>query len=94
MALPTDLILDGAISSNAKVVYAVLMTFPTDRVRAGSAVIVTHREVIEKSNLSHHTVVKCLARLELSGWIMQERTSGYANRYVFTSPVPQTNRIT
>lgn len=99
IALPTDLIFDDRISSNAKVVFAVLMTFPKDKVRAGSAVAapavtVTHREVIEKSNLSQHTVVKSLARLKLTGWITQERIAGFANRYVLTLPVPESERIT
>lgn len=93
--LPTDLILDGGISSNAKVVYAVLRTLPKDKVQAGSATVVTvtHREITGKSNLSHQTVVKSLARLELTGWIIQVRSAGAANRYVFTTPVSRTGRI-
>ncbi len=91
ITLPLDLVLDAKFSSNAKVVYAVLKTFPKDKAQADSlaypGVTVTHREIIGRSHLSHHTVVKALTRLELAGWIIQERSLGSANRYYFTAPV-------
>ncbi len=91
--LPLDLILDGKFSPSAKVVYAVLKTFPKDKVPAVSlaspGVTVTHREIIGRSNLSRHTVVKALTRLVLAGWIIKERSVGSTNRYVFTTPVTE-----
>ena len=96
--LPADLILDVSIFANAKIVYAVLKTFPKNKVKAvslpstffaGTAplVTVTHGAIIERSGLSRHTVVKSLNRLEAAGWIVQERSLGSANRYYFTAPL-------
>src|SRR4028119_1257982 len=96
ITLPADLILDVRISANAKIVYAVLKTFPANKVRSDSpsalspvtdsapSVVVTHGALIERSGLSHHTVVRSLNRLETAGWIIQERNPGSANRYYFT----------
>lgn len=89
MTLPLDLILDGEISSNAKIIYAVLKSFSKGKVKTGSApaVTVTHREITKTSNLSGHTVVKSLTRLEQAGWIAQQRSAGSANQYIFTNPI-------
>jgi len=98
ITLPADLILDVRIFANAKIVYAQLKTFPTNKVKADSpsspssaaaatSVTVTHSAMIERSGLSRHTIVKSLNRLEAAGWIMQERSLGSANKYHFTSPV-------
>ena len=97
ITLPADLILDVRISANAKIVYAVLKTFPANKVRSDSpsalslvtdsapSVAVTHGALIERSGLSHHTVVRSLNRLETASWIIQERNLGSASRYYFTS---------
>ena len=99
ITLPADLILDVRIFANAKIVYAILKTFPKNKVKADSpsysyfrrqctrSVTVTHGAIIERSGLSRHTVVKSLNRLETAGWIIQERSPGSANRYYFTAPV-------
>ena len=100
ITLPADLILDVRIFANAKIVYAVLKTFRKNNVKADSpsflssaanaqsvSVTVTHGAIIEKSSLSHHTVVKSLNTLETAGWIFQERSLGAANKYYFTAPV-------
>ncbi len=95
--MPADLVLDTGIFANAKIVYAVLETFPKNKDKADSlfypssapppSVTVTHGAIIERSGLSRHTVVKSLNRLEAAGWIIQERSLGSANRYYFTAPV-------
>ncbi len=96
--MPADLILDVRIFANAKIVYAVLKTFPTNKVKADSpsslsstaaatSVTVTHGAIIERTGLSRHTIVKSLNRLEAAGWIFQERLLGSANTYFFTAPV-------
>jgi CRP-like cAMP-binding protein len=97
--MPADLILDNRIFANAKIVYALLKTFPTNKVKADlpssslsttaatTSVTVTHGTIIERSGLSHHTVVKSLNRLEAAGWFIQERSLGSANTYFFTAPV-------
>ena len=95
--LPADLILDVRIFANAKIVYAVLKTFPKNKDEADSlfnpfsapapSVTITHGAIIERSGLSRHTVVKSLNRLETAGWIVQERSLGSANRYYFTTPI-------
>lgn len=82
--------LDTKILSNAKVVYAVLESVPKVATRYGSAVFITHREISEKSGLSHHTVVKALTRLERAGWLAQARSAGSANTYIFTTPDSET----
>lgn len=98
ITLPADLILDVRIFANAKIVYALLKTFPTNKVKADSpsfpssiatatSVTVTHGAIIERTGLSRHTVVKSLNRLEAAGWIIQERSLGSANTYFFTAPV-------
>jgi CRP-like cAMP-binding protein len=98
ITLPADLILDVRIFANAKIVYAVLKTFPKNKVKADSpsslsfaasvpAVTITHSAIIERSGLSRHTVVKSLNKLETAGWIIQERSPGSANKYYFTAPV-------
>jgi CRP-like cAMP-binding protein len=97
--LPADLILDVRIFANAKIVYALLKTFPTNNVKtdspssspsstaAATSVTVTHGAIIKRSDLSRHTIVKSLNRLEATGWIFQERSLGSANTYFFTAPV-------
>jgi CRP-like cAMP-binding protein len=97
ITLPADLILDVRIFANAKIVYAVLKTFPKNKDKADSlfnptsapapSVTITHGAIIERSGLSRHTVVKSLNRLETAGWIVQERSLGSANRYFFTTPI-------
>ncbi len=97
ITLPADLILDVHIFANAKIVYAVLKTFPKNKHKADSlfnasyapatSVMVTHGAIIERSGLSRHTVVKSLNRLETAGWIFQERSLGSANTYFFTVPI-------
>ncbi len=91
IVLPADLILDVRIFANAKIVYAVLETFPKNKDKADSlvhpssapapSVTVTHGAIVERSGLSRHTVVKSLNRLEAAGWIFQERSLGSANTY-------------
>ncbi len=96
--MPADLILDVRIFANAKIVYAVLKTFPTNKVKADSpsflffaasvpSVTITHSAIIERTGLSRHTIVKSINRLEAAGWIIQERSLGSANKYYFTAPV-------
>ncbi len=97
--MPADLILDVCIFANAKIVYALLKTFPTNIVKTDSpssspsssataaSVTVTHGAITERSGLSRHTVVKSLNRLEAAGWIIRERSLGSANTYFFTAPV-------
>ncbi|MEJ7860544.1 MAG: hypothetical protein WKF90_02790 [Pyrinomonadaceae bacterium] len=98
ITLPADLILDVRIFANAKIVYALLKTFPTNIVKAdlpsspsstaaATSVTVTHSAINERSGLSRHTIVKSLNRLESAGWIIQERSLGSANTYFFTAPV-------
>jgi CRP-like cAMP-binding protein len=97
ITLPADLILDIRIFANAKIVYAVLKTFPKNKVKAdlesslsfaatATSVTVTHAAIIERSGLSRHTVVKSLNRLETADWIVQERSLGSVNTYFFTAP--------
>ena len=101
ITLPADLILDVRIFANAKIVYALLKTFPKNKIKthlqsslsfaaSAPAVTVTHAAIIERSGLSRHTIVKSLNRLEAAGWIIQERSLGSANRYYFTVPVALT----
>ncbi len=96
--MPADLILDVRIFANAKIVYALLKTFPTNKVKAdlpsshhfaaaATSVTVTHGAITQRSGLSRHTIVKSLNRLETAGWIIQERSLGSANTYFFTAPV-------
>ena len=98
ITLPADLILDVRIFANAKIVYALLKTFPTNIVKAdlpsshhfaaaATSVTITHGAVIERSGLSRHTIVKSLNRLEAAGWIFRERSLGSANTYFFTAPI-------
>lgn len=65
ITLPADLILDVRIFANAKIVCAMLKTFPTNKVKAYSPsspsstagatlVKVTHGAIIERSGLSRH----------------------------------------
>ncbi len=71
--MPADLILDVRIFANAKIVYALLKTFPTNIVKVdlpsslsttpiAISVTVTHSAIIERSGLSRHTIVKSLNR--------------------------------
>lgn len=96
--MPADLILDVRIFANAKIVYALLKTFPANKVKAdlpsshhfaaaATSVTVTHGSITQRSGLSRHTIVKSLNRLEAAGWIIRERSLGSANTYFFTAPV-------
>ena len=100
ITLPADLILDIRISANAKIVYAILKMFRQNIVKVNlppfpssavndrlGSITITHGEIIERSGLSLHTVIKSLNRLETAGWIIQERSLGSANRYYFTTPI-------
>jgi len=98
ITLPADLILDVRIFANAKIVYALLKTFPANKVKvdlpsspsstaAATSVTVTHGAITQRSGLSRHTIVKSLNRLETAGWIIQERSLGSANTYFFMAPV-------
>ena len=86
--LSLDLILDAKISSNAKIVYAVLKNFVVGKPNSGRklSVVVTRREIVEKSGLSLHTVTKSIGTLKRAGWICPEKIWGSANRYFFTTP--------
>lgn len=88
IGLPLDLILDVEISSNAKIVYAVLKSFLIGKLKPGQKpfVVVARREIMDKSGLSLHTVTKSIAALTRAGWIRPEKIWGSANRYFFTSP--------
>lgn len=94
ITLPAELILDARLLPNAKMVYAVLLTFPKDKprggssaVRSASSVTAMHREIIEASGLSVHTVIKSLNRLDACGWLRRERNAGFPNRYFFRTPL-------
>ena len=86
--LPLELLLDTGISSNAKIVYIVMKSFLVGKPKPGQKifVVVTRREMIDKSGLSLHTVTKSIAALKRAGWICPENIWGSANRYFFTSP--------
>ncbi len=86
--LPLDLILDVEISSNAKIVYAVLKSFPVGKPKPGQKQfgVIARRDIMEKSGLALHTVTKAIAALKHAGWIYSEKIQGSANRYFFTTP--------
>ena len=85
--LPLDLILDARISSNAKIVYAVLQSLMRGKPKPGQtpSVRVTHREIVDKSGLSLRTVLKSLSGLSDAGWISREPHAGFANEYRLTT---------
>ena len=87
--LPLDLILDRKVSSNAKIVYAVLKSFSVEKPKPGNRLFVrvAQRDVMEKCGLSRHTVTKALKALKRAGWVRPEKIWGSANEYAFTSPV-------
>lgn len=89
ITLPLDLLLDVEISSNAKIVYAVLRSFLVGKHKPGHKLFVrvAKREIVEKSGLSLHTVTKSITILKRAGWIRAEKIWGAANRYFFTAPV-------
>jgi DNA-binding MarR family transcriptional regulator len=86
--IPIELVTDNNLPPSAKIIYAVLKSFQKGKPNTDSAasVILTHAEIIEKSNFSKHTVAKALNLLERNRWIEQQRNSGSANRYIFTAP--------
>ena len=87
ITLPLDLILDARISSNAKIVYAVLQSLMKGKPRLGqiASVRATHRDLMEKSRLSLHTITKALNSLIEAGWISRVLYPGSANEYRFTT---------
>ncbi len=88
VSIPLNLITGDNLSTAAKVIYAVLKTFQTGRIMpyANDSVVVTHNQIIKRSSLSKHTVIKALNLLEATGWIEREVNSGFASEYIFTIP--------
>jgi DNA-binding MarR family transcriptional regulator len=88
ITIPLALVINPELSTAAKVIYAILKTFQTDKnaTNLDSSVIVTHGEIIERSNLSKHTVTKALNLLASNGWIEWRQNAGAANQYTFTTP--------
>ena len=89
IVLPLELILDRTISSNAKIVYALLKSVLVGKPKPGQKlfVVVAKRNIMAKSGLSLHTVTKSIASLKRAGWVRPEKIQGAANRYFFTTPV-------
>ncbi len=85
ISLPLTLVIDDNLSTAAKVIYAVLKTFQTPKTNSplNAWVIVTHNELMHRSNLSKHTIVKALNLLTATGWIQKQRNAGSANTYIF-----------
>lgn len=96
ICLPLALMTDARLSSNAKIVYALLKNLAAGKSSAsGHAPVVTaaHRELIDRSNLSQRTIVKSLRDLERAGWIEREHHLGFANRYRLYSSVAPPDRV-
>ncbi len=91
LILPLALVTDDNLSTAAKVIYGVVKSFQKGKTlpHNNTSVIVTHAEIIERSNLSKQTVVKALNLLEANNWIEQQRNLGSANRYIFTNLAPE-----
>ncbi len=91
VTIPLTFVTDPNLSTAAKVIYAVLKSFKSGK--SGSlvapSIIASHKEIIDRSNLSQKTVVKGLNKLESAGWIARQRTEGLPNRYIFTTPLTQ-----
>jgi len=89
VTIPLTFVTDPNLSTAAKVIYAVLKSFKSGK--SGSlvapSIIASHKEIIDRSNLSQKTVVKGLNKLESAGWIARQRTEGLPNRYIFTTPL-------
>jgi len=79
ITIPNQLALDAHLSSAAKAIYLVLKSFQ----RGHQKLILTHKDIIERSNLSHLTVIKALKNLEERNWISIIRNSGSPNSYSF-----------
>ncbi len=84
VTIPFDLVLDPKVSANAVRLYAVLQSFVIGKPKkaVNPAIVITHREMVERSNLSQKTLVKSLTQLENAGWISKQTNLGSANRYV------------
>ena len=89
ITLPLDLILDARISSNSKIVYAVLQSLMKGNPKPDqiASVRATHRDLMENSRLSLHTITKALNILIEAGWISRVLHPGLANEYRFITPV-------
>lgn len=83
--VPLTIVTSQNLSLAAKTVYAVLKTFQKGKTAAhlNPSVVVTHAEIVTRSNLSKTTVVKALNQLKANGWIDWETSSGSANKYIF-----------
>ncbi len=95
LTISLSLVVDASLSPTAKVIYLVLKSFQkgkADNLPAAS-IIVTHRQIIERSGFSHTTVVKALNNLESAGWVRRRRNSGSANKYIFTTPAADADGI-
>lgn len=93
ITLPADLIFDRNLIPGARILYAVLLTFPGDKDSNGSSdfgsvpsVTATHREIADRSGFSINTVIKFLNLLEDAGWLGWDADPGFPNRYFFTTP--------
>ena len=86
--IPLVLVISDNLSPAVKTVYAVLKTFQRGKTAAhlNPSIVVTHAEIVNRSNLSKTTVTKALNQLKANGWIDWETNSGSANRYNFVSP--------
>ena len=86
--IPLALAISDNLSPAAKTVYAVLKTFQTGKTVAhlNPSIIVTHAEIVNRSNLSKTTVMKVLNQLKANGWIDWKTNSGSANKYIFVNP--------
>jgi predicted RNA-binding protein (virulence factor B family) len=86
--IPIALVTDPELSLAAKTVYAILKTFQTGKTlpHLNPSIVVTHREIMERSHLSKKTVRKAIGELVKTGWIEQQTNWGSANGYVFVNP--------
>lgn len=80
ITIPFQLAVDTNLSSAAKAIYLVLKSFQ----KGNQKLNLSHREIIERSKLSHLTVTKALKNLEEMEWILIERNLGSPNTYSFT----------
>ncbi len=89
--IPSALLLDTLLSPTAKLVYGVLKSFQIGKHASGveSSIIVSHREIMQRSGLSQKTVVKALNHLEAAGWIGRQINWGSASRYIFPIAKPE-----
>jgi predicted transcriptional regulator len=87
VTIPLALVTSDNLSPAAKVIYAVLKSFQKGKTVSHnySSVVVTHAEIMERSNLSKNTIMKAINQLMKTGWIVREINWGSANRYIFTT---------